>query len=233
MNTGDSSGMGSELNVSRAKMGRINDLNRVWEKVLHLGVKVCYPKNTIIPHGQISGMYYLLNGAVSISYSTVAGRERLALSIGPGCLFNEARTTSRYEPGGRFTCTLDSVLYRFPENILSDADFICTHPDLVANVIQSMGLKMLIHYSFLTDMGIGSPETLLCRFILSLSRKNSGARSFAAEMTQQEIADLLGVHRTTLARAVRQIKQKGIIDMFTRREVRIGNYDLLVRIARQ
>ena len=91
--------MDTAVNLSLAKMGQITDLNREWEEVLHLGMKVSYSKNAIIPHEQTRGMYYLAEGSVSISYSTLGGRERLDLSIGPGCLFNEARTTSRYEPG--------------------------------------------------------------------------------------------------------------------------------------
>ena len=231
MNTACISDIGRELTASLAKMGQIHDLNREWEEALHLGTAVIYPKNTVIPHERIKGMYYLAKGAVTISYSSFCGRERSALFIGPGCLFNEARTSSGYEPGGRFTCMEETLVYRFPESILEDMEFIRSHPALIANLLRSMSLKMLIHYSFLTDMGLGSPERLLCRFIVNLSHKFAGEKSFPAGKTQQEIADLLGMHRITLARAVSHLKQKGVITVFTRKEVHINDYALLLAMA--
>ena len=96
-----------------------------------------------------------------------------------------------------------------------------------------MGLKMLIHYSFLAGMGTGSHVVHLCRFILSLARKNNGQSAFPSGMTQLEVAELLGIHRATLTRAVQQLKQMGVITSFTRREVRISNMVLLEQLADQ
>lgn len=216
-----------------AKIGHIADLNRPWEEVLPMAVKVTYPKGAVIPHLSTPGMCYLSKGSVVIAYSSSCGRERLALYIQPGCLFNEARTVSMHEPGGRFVCTDSVELYRFPKNLLDDIDFIRQYPHLIANLLRSMGMKILIHYSFLASMGVGSHVVHLCRFILSLARKNHEKHVFPSGMTQQEVADLLGVHRATLARAVHSLKELGVITRFTSREVRIGDWDMMVRLAEQ
>lgn len=68
----------------------------------------------------------------------------------------------------------------------------------------------------------------LCRFILSLARKNSNSTTFPCHMTQQAVADLLGIHRTTLARALQQLKQCGVISSFTSKIVRINDWSKLI-----
>ena len=213
--------------------GHIEDLNRAWESVLHLGKRVAYARNAVIPHQQSTCMYYLAQGTVVISYTSPCGRERLALYIKPGCIFNEARSVSGYEPGGRFVCLTDVEVYGFPQKILENVDFICRYPALISNLIRSMGLKMLVHYSFLAGMGLGAPVAHLCNFILQLARKNKSMATFPCGMTQQEVADLLGVHRTTLARAIRQLKELGIISTFTHKTIHVNNFSMLTKLATQ
>jgi len=214
-----------------AQIGHISELNRVWEEVLPLASKRAFPKGSVIPHNKGAGMYYLESGSVTISYFSSCGRERLALCINPGCLFNEARTLSGYNPEARFLCISDSVLYSFSLDTLESPDFIRTYPHLISNLLRSMGIKMLIHYTFLAGMGTGEPTIHLCRFILNLFRQNNNRTSFPCGMTQQEVANLLGIHRVTLARAIAELKELGVIAQFTRKEVHISNVDLLTHMA--
>ncbi len=221
------------LDSELARIGHVADLNREWEDVLHYAVKVVYPKDAVIPHQKARGIYYLSKGSVTISYTSSCGRERLTLCIEPGCLFNEARTLSGYDPDGRFVCTSDVEVWRFPEHLLENADFVREHPAQIVNLLRSMGVKMLIHYIFLADMGTGSHVAHLCRFILSLARKNRNSTTFPCRMTQQKVADLLGIHRATLARALQRLKQSGVITCFTSRKVQISDWNLLVSLASQ
>jgi CRP-like cAMP-binding protein len=80
-------------------------------------------------------------------------------------------------------------------------------------------------------MGTEEPTIHLCRFILSLFHKNNSRTSFPCGMTQQEVANLLGIHRVTLARAIAELKQLGVIAQFTRKEVHISNVVLLTHMA--
>lgn len=217
-----------------ARIGHVADLNRAWEKVLHrYAVKTVYPKDAVIPHQQSKGMYYLAQGSVGIFYTSSCGRERLTLCIEPGCLFNEARTLAGYNPEGRFVCTSETEVWRFTENLLEDVDFVREYPALISNLLRSMGVKMLIHYTFLADMGTGQHEVHLCRFILSMARKHNNSSTFPCGMTQQEVADLLGIHRATLARALQKLKHTGVISSFNAREVQISNWNLLLSLASQ
>ena len=110
-------------------------------------------------------------------------------------------------------------------------EFITKYPDIVRNLLFTMGAKILLHYSFLAEMGTGSSIGQVCRFILSLSKKNEDASMFPVEMTQQEVCDLFGMHRATLARILKKLKEMGAISHFTARKVVITNRELLVGIS--
>ncbi len=220
-----------DFDAALAKNARIRDANREWEEVLHLATRRSYPKNAVIPHHEFPGIYYVATGVVLISYISSCGRERNTLYIEAGTLFNEARSLTGYEPGGRFTCLQDVELYSFPEDLLSDLDFIRAYPHLILSLMRSMGGKMLIHYSFLADMGTGSHLAHIARFLLGLSAKHGNAAQFRSGVTQQELADLLGIHRATLARSLRQLKEMGILDSFTNRDTRIADMRRLAQLA--
>lgn len=214
-----------------AKNACVCNANREWEEVLHLATHRVYPKNSVIPHHELPGIYYVAKGIVVISYTSSCGRERKALYIEPGSLFNEARSLTGYEPGGRFTCIKDVELYAFPEGLLRNLDFIRSYPHLVRNLLHTMGAKILIHYSFLADMGIGSHLAHIARFLLGLSAKHGNVKEFKPQVTQQELADLLGIHRATLARSLQQLKQQGVIASFTCRKILITDMPRLQRLA--
>lgn len=214
-----------------ARTGQVEGLNTCWEEILEYATHHTYEKDAVIPHTDLKGMYYLSSGSVSIAYISVSGQERLTLRIGPGCLFNEARTLSGYEPGGFFYCTSRTEVWRFPEHLLRDETFLASHPRQVASLLRSMGIKMLIHYTFLADMGTGSHQGHVCRFILNLARQNHPAMRFPCPMTQREVAALLGIHRATLARILQQLKDKRIISSFTHKEVIILDRERLEELA--
>lgn len=217
--------------ASAARIAHVADLNRPWEEILDYATKSVYPKGAEIPHLKIGGIFYLARGSVNLFYTSSCGRERLTLCINAGCLFNEARTVAGYTPEGRYVCTSPSEIWRFPKRLLEDHDFIRKHPAQIANLVRSMGVKMLIHYTFLADMGTGSHEVHLCRFILTLARMNKNKTLFPCGMTQQEVANLLGIHRATLARVLQRLKRLGLIASFTSRNIQITDWNRLVALA--
>lgn len=214
-----------------AQQARMSGLNEQWKSALHHASHLTFPKHAIIPHNEKPGVYYLARGEVVLTYCSSCGKERIALYYEEGSLFNEARTFSGYNPAGIFTCATDVEAYLFSRECILNTEFIRNYPELICNLLTSMGAKILLHYSFLADMGTGSHLVHMCRLILSLSSKNGNRLRFSAEMTQEEVAALLGVHRTTLARILRRLISMGIISKFTNREVCIENRELLMQIA--
>ena len=220
------------FDVNMAQSAHIMELNTVWEDALPLGSKLIYKKNTIIPHIEQQGVYYIKKGRVRLSYISPSGQERIALIYDTHSIFNEARVFAGYDPAGCFKCATDVELYLFPKNLLTKTEFIIKYPEIVKNLLFTMGAKILLHYSFLAEMGTGSSMAQICKFILNLSARNDNLFTFPANMTQQEICDLFGMHRATLARNLKRLKEMGAISHFTMRKVVIIDYNLLLTLSK-
>lgn len=209
---------------------RIAGLNTAWEELLHLGSKRCYPKNTIIPHETAKGIFYLSRGTVELAYNNSMGHKRIALYYGPGTLINEARSLTGHNLGGTFTCMEAVELYLFNKDLCNE-EFIRKYPHLIHNLLKTMAVKMLLHYCFVTTMGTGSHLSQVCRFILSTAAVHGYPEQFSLNLTQQEVADLIGMHRATLARAIQKLKKMGVVDKFTSSKVHVTDYEQLEDIA--
>lgn len=219
------------FDISMAQSAHIANLNLVWEDALGLASRLVYKKNTIIPHVEQQGVYYIKKGQVRLSYISPAGQERIALIYDTHSILNEARTFAGCEVAGCFKCATDVELYLFPKALLLQAEFIAKYPEIIKNLLFTMGAKILLHYSFLAEMGTGSSMVQVCKFILSLYAKNNNASTFPVNMTQQEVCDLFGIHRATLARVLKRLKEQGVISHFTAKKVVITNHALLVEMA--
>ena len=63
------------------------------------------------------------------------------------------------------------------------------------------------------------------RFILRLYCEHGKKLTFNIAYSQQDIADILGVHRTTVARAIRKLKEDDILIRMSRYEIVISDLD--------
>lgn len=69
------------------------------------------------------------------------------------------------------------------------------------------------------------------RFILQLYREHDKKLNLNIAYSQQDIADILGVHRTTVARAIRKLKEGDILIRMSRHEIVINDLGGLKKIA--
>ncbi len=69
----------------------------------------------------------------------------------------------------------------------------------------------------------------LANYILGLERKNEGKQHFLIDKTQEKLAEYFGVTRPSLARALGEMKDEGLIEI-TRKEIKILNRNSLVRM---
>lgn len=95
-----------------------------------------------------------------------------------------------------------------------------------------MAEKILIHYYTLTSLRVDSDVVNVSKFILQLYREHGNKLTFNIVYNQQDIADILGVHRTTVARAIRKLKEEGILTKIARYEVIIKDIEMLKKISR-
>lgn len=205
--------------------------NTIWQTIAHLGQKISFPAGTIIRHNQYRGIFYIEKGRVCLSYFSGKGKEVKALYYNQNAIFNEARTFSVLNPDCTFVCVEDCELCFFSREIFKGTDFIRSYPHIIQNLLSTMGEKMLLHYYALTSLRADTDIVNVSRFILRLYCEHGKKLTFNIAYSQQDIADILGVHRTTVARAIRKLKEDDILIRMSRYEIVINDLDGLKKVA--
>ena len=83
----------------------------------------------------------------------------------------------------------------------------------------------------LTSLRADTDIVNVSRFILRLYGEHGKKLTFNIAYSQQDIADILGVHRTTVARAIRKLKEDDILIRMSRYEIVISDLDGLKKVA--
>ena len=200
---------------------RLENLNEPWREVLHLGVRCLFPKHHMEPGEKMRGFYFIRRGVVRLSYIGDAGQERSSLFMKRNCLFNEIPALNQDAQNAAFFCMEESEVWRFDADLLRDPLFIAKYPKLISNLMESMAKKSTIFFSHLSSMAFSSSMSQMCAMLLQL------AQSGGPRITQGQMAAMLGLHPTTVARLVRTLRNEGILGKFTKTELEVLDMERL------
>ena len=231
------------------KSSRVSDLNTPWEQVLHLASRRVFPKRHTIDVSNTESpyFYYILSGTVRLAYVGANGEERTILYAGAGTLMNVPTIIAGDIKNTVVTCTERVEAAIFDAGLLTDRAFAAAHPDLLLNLIHSLCIHLVIHSQHLGDASLVGTMGHVCRVFQEMSQKYGGRpRCIASpspenpamrprsspDMTQQELAALLGIHRTTLTRILCRLKALNIIEKYTKNDLHILDMEALDRLAR-
>ena len=212
-------------------------LNSCWEEILCLADKLDYPQGHHLVLNNTSYFYYIKSGSLSLIQSMENGKNRIISPIQePGTLINIAHSLAKQitdfiEKGCYFYCITDVTLYRFDGSLLYNPDFICKHTHLISNLMASLGVKLLAHHTLLTCFGTGTAKQQICRFFYNISESFNGATELNPNISQTDLANLLGINRATLVRILQELKNNNIIIEFTKSRLVIGDKKKLSDIA--
>jgi len=212
--------------------GESDSSSPVWQAIMARGTRLTFKAGTIIEpsKNELYDMYCVESGKVRIVFNTLDGRQRALMAFEAGGIFNLSCAIIRQTASGLYECVKDSIIWRVPGKHLQDAEDIAESPVLAAYALQQMGKVALIHSTFLSDMLMDDFTVRFSRYLVSLASKNRSC-SFPLGITQDRCAEMLGVHRATLGRAVHELKSKGILGSFIRNKVEILDYEALLRKA--
>lgn len=219
--------------ASDSPSGRGAGNNQIWSEVLHRAVRHVYPRwHPLLLEGKaICDFYYLEQGRLRITYASKNGRERSMLVVERGSLFNEASALVGYDnPDSQYLCLEETVLWRFDGQLLSDPAFVRDYPHLIINLMHSLGGKTLAMHETLSYTGTGRTLVQLCRWLIRAAETH-GSTTFRPGLTQQELADTLGVHRATLVRGVQSLREQGVLGAFTKASLVILDLQALRLLA--
>ncbi len=216
-------------------------LNLCWKEVLDLADKLEFSQGTQLTLNteRENFFYFLEQGRLSLVHDTENGKTRpISTMEEAGTLLNVTHALARQmtdfiEKGCHFHCITDVTLRRFDGSLLHDEGFIRAYPHLIANLMASLGVKILAHHTILAHFGTGGALAQLCRFCFNLSDANGGAEEFAPGISQTQLARLLGMDRATLVRLLQKLRRIGVILELNRDRLVIGDMKKLRQLAVQ
>ncbi len=197
----------------------LRDVNAVWRSVLDLGVRYTWRKGHCIEsHGEL---LFLDKGQVRLTHFTLDGAEKILWYINQGCLFGE---TPLFDPmaedrDSMHICAMDCVVYAFSKDRVEHLSR--TRPDLTLNLLHSMARKLRTLSNQASSLYVDDVLVRTCKFLARRLLPDSDPLTADPGISRQEMASLLGVHRITLYKVLRQQEEQGLFGPFERHAVTI------------
>ena len=213
----------------------ISHINNPWKNLISNNTNIRqYSKGSLIELGQndiINKFYYIINGKIKLSYVNNNGNERTILYASTGTLMNVPTVLTGDLEDCIVECVMPTKIAIFDAKLLQDPKFVYKYPDLFINLLKSLSLHLVIHARRLRASSADFSIRQVASFICELVDKNSGQLVFTPNLSQQDLAILLGIHRTTVTRALVQLRKANIVSKFTKHEVRVLDLEKLKRFA--
>lgn len=182
------------------------------------GVSYCeFPKNSlIITQGQrIDFVYYLVNGTCyrkavtekgdEIIYGIKASHSDLVQSLmGMLPLYSDGYSMHNFHAKTKCCC------YRIPKEVF--LEYVSDKPELLTQLLR-LAMKELRNLAGIFQARQeGKVANQLCQLLLANMQKSPQGLVISKGYSNTEIGQFLGVHKVTVARIKRVLKEEGIID---------------------
>lgn len=164
-------------------------------------------------------MYFLVSGRVRLVALAADGGEKTLWYLGDGCCFNE---TPLFEDNqeknlirtgdARFyhECMENCYLHTFT---MQDVKMLGKErPELLLNLCQSYATKVTLLSQHLVSLSLESQLTRVCKYLASRLVPGSVPLPARRDLSYREMADLLGMHRISLYKVMRQAQDQGLWD---------------------
>ncbi len=204
----------------------LKEANSVWRKVLHLGICIKVEKGVLLSSNEVDSFSFLHKGRIRLETVSLSGKPRTGFYVEEGSLFGEAGSVHYGKNSGVFYTLEQCTIYKFPNTLLEDETFICKYPELIANIIYTFKQKLNIFFSSLSESNEASPDLSVCRYLESFAVKY-GKNTFRPDISQTDLAQMLGLHRSTICRVLKDLREEEILGEFSRYKLEILNRELL------
>jgi CRP-like cAMP-binding protein len=201
--------------LSEAELARFAEVTRERE----------YPRNSVILFEDDPGdaLYIVSAGQVKVVLIGEDGREVILSVLGDGDFFGEMSLIDDEPRSAHVIAMKDSQLL-----VLRRDDFqaqLQQHPSVALKL-----LRVVVQRLRRADEKIGSLVLLdvngrVAQLLLDLAEESGGPR-ITRKLTHHTIAQMIGSSRETVSRAMRELVERGLIEV-SRREITITNGDAL------
>jgi len=193
------------------------------------------PRGDVLFHEGEPGdrLYVIRSGKVKLGRRSNDGRENLLAVLGPGEMFGEL---SLFDPGPRTataSVVADAVVLELGHHDL--ISWLELNPTVAKHLLQALARRLRRTNEALADLVFSDVPGRVAKALLDLSTRfgeqvDEGVR-VAHDLTQEELAQLVGASRETVNKALADFQQRGWI-RHEARAVVILDVDRLARRAR-
>jgi CRP-like cAMP-binding protein len=181
-------------------------MNSSWRSVLSLARYTRWAKGEYVRLGR--ELLFLERGSVRLAHQSLEGAEKVLWYIREGCIFGEAAFFDPIPEENYCICMTACSVYAFSP--ASVRQISVEQPELLLNLYQSMSRKLKILSCQASSLCLDSLLVRICKFLSQRIVPDSSPLIADIGMPQQEMASLLGVHRISLYRVLRQQEEDGL-----------------------
>lgn len=179
-------------------------------------------------YSEARGVYVLERGVIMIERSSAAGRRQILGFSYPGD-FVGLTHNDFFEYSVQSLTQADVREFPMAEFIrLSDSS-----PELKSNVNRIGGSVFSHAIDQVFALGQKKAHERLCYLLLEIRNREVGADTSTIElpMTRQDIADYLGLTMETVSRAIRRLRNDGVIDIENNQTVKLLQMDVIAKLG--
>ena len=189
---------------------------------------------TLFKEGQTGDRLYLVkSGKVKLSHASGDGRESVFMVLGPGDMFGEL---SLFDPGPRTSTAIavtDSEILGLGHSDLKP--WLQDRPEVAQALLQALAHRLRRTSETMSDLVFADVPGRVAKALLELGEKfgsKTGAGlSVHHDLTQEELAQLVGASRETVNKALADFATRGWIRLETR-SVELLDLDRLSKRAK-
>ncbi|MFN0282724.1 MAG: Crp/Fnr family transcriptional regulator [Kineosporiaceae bacterium] len=156
-------------------------------------------------------LYVIIDGKVKLGRASGDGRENLLAVLGPGEMFGEL---SLFDPGPRnatATAVADTTLIGLGNEDLTT--WLAGRPDVARQLLRALARRLRRTNEALADLVFSDVPGRVAKALLDLSerfgRPNEDGLRVAHDLTQEELAQLVGASRETVNKALADFASRG------------------------
>jgi CRP/FNR family transcriptional regulator, cyclic AMP receptor protein len=156
-------------------------------------------------------LYVIVEGKIKLQRTSGDGRENLLAILGPGEMFGEL---SLFDPGPRTAAAIsvsESRLAGLGHEALQP--WLLRHPEVAQQLLKALALRLRRTNEALADLVFSDVPGRVAKSLLDLARRFGRATDegvlVAHELTQEELAQLVGASRETVNKALADFATRG------------------------
>ncbi len=178
-------------------------------------------------------LFLILEGKVKLGHASLDGRESLIAVLGPGEMFGEL---SLFDPGLRTssaTALTEARVLRLDNTQLMP--WLAGRPEVAATLLQALARRLRRTNETMADLVFSDVPGRVAKALMELGEKFGtlipSGLLVTHDMTQEELAQLVGASRETVNKALADFAQRGWITLESR-QVLILDVERLGKRAR-